>query len=51
MPVLGWVIIFLKNKLATFKYPLQSFVSDFRMYKDILTRNLSLIDKEFDKIG
>ena len=49
----AWVghYFFEKNKPAMFKYPLQRFVSDFRMYKNILTRNLSLINKEFDKIG
>lgn len=35
----AWVghFIFEKNKPATFKYPLYSFVSDWLMYKDILT--------------
>lgn len=35
----AWVghFAFEKNKPATFKYPLYSFVSDWIMYKDILT--------------
>ncbi|HWS40494.1 MAG TPA: DUF962 domain-containing protein, partial [Arenimonas sp.] len=35
----AWVghFVFEKNKPATFKHPLYSFVSDWIMYKDILT--------------
>lgn len=35
----AWVghFVFEKNKPATFKYPMYSFVSDWIMYKDILT--------------
>jgi len=43
IPVLGygfaWIghFFFEKNKPATFKYPLYSFIGDWLMYKDILT--------------
>lgn len=49
----AWVghLFFEKNKPATFKYPVQSFVSDFRMYGDVVRGNLSLSDRKFDKIG
>ena len=30
-----------KNKPATFKYPLYSFIGDWVMYKDILTRRIA----------
>ncbi len=35
----AWVghFVFEKNKPATFRYPLYSFISDWIMYKDILT--------------
>ena len=47
----AWVghFFFEKNKPASFKFPLQSFVSDFRMYTDVLRGNLSLRDVKFDK--
>lgn len=47
----AWVghFLFEKNKPASFKFPLQSFVSDFRMYTDVLRGNLSLRDVKFDK--
>ena len=48
----AWVghFFFEKNKPASFKFPLKSFVSDFRMYGDVLRDNLSLKDKKFDKV-
>ena len=48
----AWVghFFFEKNKPATFKYPLQSFAGDIRMFTDVLRGNLSLKDRKFDKI-
>lgn len=48
----AWVghFFFEKNKPASFKSPLKSFASDFRMYADVLRGNLSLTDKKFDKV-
>jgi len=48
----AWVghFFFEKNKPATFKYPLQSFAGDIRMFTDVLRGNLSLIDAKFDKV-
>lgn len=47
----AWVghFFFEKNKPASFKFPLKSFASDFRMYTDVLRGNLSLRDVKFDK--
>ncbi len=47
----AWVghFFFEKNKPASFKFPLKSFASDFRMYSDVLCGNLSLKDRKFDK--
>lgn len=47
----AWVghFFFEKNKPASFKSPLKSFASDFRMYSDVLRGNLSLRDRKFDK--
>ena len=48
----AWVghFIFEKNKPASFKQPLYSFISDWRMLSDIIRGNLSLKDRQFDKI-
>lgn len=47
----AWVghFFFEKNKPASFKFPLKSFVSDFRMYSDVLRGNISLKDRKYDK--
>ena len=47
----AWVghFFFEKNKPTTFKYPLQSFAGDIRMFTDVLRGNLSLKDRKFDK--
>ena len=48
----AWVghFMFEKNKPASFKQPLDSFISDWRMLFDIVRGNLSLKDRAFDKI-
>ncbi|WP_353140803.1 DUF962 domain-containing protein [Acinetobacter pragensis] len=48
----AWVghFVFEKNKPASFKQPLYSFISDWRMFSDVLCGNLSLIDRNKDKI-
>lgn len=48
----AWVghFIFEKNKPASFKQPLYSFVSDWRMFADVLRGNISLISRDQDKI-
>lgn len=48
----AWVghFVFEKNKPASFKQPLYSFISDWRMLSDILRGRLSLIDKKYDRI-
>ena len=42
--------MFEKNKPASFKQPLYSFISDWRMLSDVATGRLSLIDRKHDKI-
>lgn len=48
----AWIghFIFEKNKPASFKQPLYSFISDWRMFSDVLRGNLSLIDRTLDKV-
>lgn len=48
----AWIghFIFEKNKPASFKQPLYSFVSDWRMFADVLRGNISLINRDQDKI-
>ena len=48
----AWVghFFFEKNKPASFKSPLKSFASDFRMYADLLRGHLSLRNRKFDKV-
>ena len=47
----AWIghFIFEKNKPASFKQPLYSFISDWRMFADVLRGNLSLVDRKHDK--
>ena len=48
----AWIghFIFEKNKPASFKQPLYSFISDWRMFSDVLRGNLSLKDRALDKV-
>lgn len=48
----AWVghFFFEHNKPASFKQPMYSFISDWRMLSDIARGRLSLIDRQFDKI-
>lgn len=48
----AWIghFIFEKNKPASFKQPLYSFFSDWRMFADVLRGNISLISRDQDKI-
>ena len=48
----AWVghFVFEHNKPASFKQPLYSFISDFRMYSDVLRGRISLKGPAFDKI-
>ena len=40
----AWIghFVFEKNRPATFKYPIYSFIGDWVMLKDVLTRNIKL---------
>ncbi|KXZ71956.1 DUF962 domain-containing protein [Acinetobacter venetianus] len=48
----AWVghFFFEHNKPASFKQPLYSFISDWRMLSDVVRGRLSLVDRQFDKI-
>lgn len=48
----AWIghFVFEKNKPATFKQPIYSFISDWRMLSDIARGRLSLKDRSLDKI-
>lgn len=48
----AWVghFVFEKNKPASFKQPLYSFISDWKMFSDVLRGRLSLKDRKWDKI-
>lgn len=48
----AWIghFVFEKNKPASFKQPIYSFISDWRMLSDVLRSRLSLKDRSFDKI-
>ena len=48
----AWVghFVFEKNKPASFKQPLYRFISDWRMFSDVVRGNLILQDRALDKI-
>lgn len=48
----AWIghFVFEKNKPASFKQPIYSFISDWRMLSDIVRGRLSLKDRRLDKI-
>jgi hypothetical protein len=48
----AWVghFVFEQNKPASFKQPLKSFVSDWRMFSDVLRGRLSLTHRQNDQI-
>lgn len=47
----AWIghFVFEKNKPASFKQPIYSFISDWRMFADVLRGNISLKNQKFDK--
>ena len=49
----AWVghFVFEKNKPASFKQPIYSFISDWRMLSDIVRGHLSLTDRMKDRIS
>ncbi|MDD2941245.1 MAG: DUF962 domain-containing protein [Acinetobacter harbinensis] len=49
----AWIghFVFEKNKPASFKQPLYSFISDWRMFSDVVRGNLSLTNHDLDKIS
>lgn len=49
----AWIghFVFEKNKPASFKQPFYSFISDWRMFADVLRMNISLIDTQYDKVS
>ena len=49
----AWIghFIFERNKPASFKQPVYSFISDWRMFADVLRGNISLIERKYDKIS
>ena len=49
----AWVghFVFEKNKPASFKQPLYSFISDWKMFSDVVRGRLSLKDRKLDKIN
>ena len=49
----AWIghFLFEKNKPASFKQPIYSFISDWKMLSDIIKGNLSLKNRSLDKIS
>ena len=49
----AWIghFVFEKNKPASFKQPLYSFISDWKMFSDVVRGRLSLKDRKLDKIN
>ena len=49
----AWVghFVFEKNKPASFKQPFYSFISDWKMFSDVVRGRLSLKDRKLDKIN